>query len=274
MTQNPMPSGPNHLAEKLRREYLARGQALYGVSAASTEELMERALQGYDPKENVSQAAFRDRLQDRHYMYKTSQTIPKYASRTADYKASYTRTNAGYKGNEKQEKMKSGYAASAKRQNTETVQKQPVQKKTTKKKDTEKATEIRVQRRKMPLGYICTLVLITAMIVSILLSIAQIYQTTNTISDLEKELDTLQAAAQELELALEEKNDIRIIEQIATDQLGMVKEDSVQRKYISLSDGERIDIIGGTENNETQSLFGTMLSSIAAALGNLLDSLS
>jgi len=103
------------------------------------------------------------------------------------------------------------------------------------------------------------------MIMTILFSISQIYQTTGTIDDLEKELASLQTMAAELELAIEEKNDIRVIEQIATDQLGMVGEDSVQRKYISLSDGERIDIIGEDENTLAEGTFGTMLSSLAAA---------
>ncbi|MBQ4605187.1 MAG: septum formation initiator family protein, partial [Clostridia bacterium] len=114
---------------------------------------------------------------------------------------------------------------------------------------------------------------VTMMIMTILFSISQIYQTTNTIDDLEKELTSLQTVAAELELAIEEKNDIRVIEQIATDQLGMVGEDSVQRKYISLSDGERIDIIGEDENAAVEGTFGTMLSSIAAAFAGFFENL-
>jgi cell division protein FtsL len=124
----------------------------------------------------------------------------------------------------------------------------------------------------MPVGYLVMLAAVTMMIVTILFSIAQIYQTTNSIANLERELSALQTTASELELAIEEKNDIRTIEQIATDQLGMVKEDSVQRKYISLSDGERIDIIG-EEETISDSGFGTMLSSIASALAGFFENL-
>lgn len=119
--------------------------------------------------------------------------------------------------------------------------------------------------RAFPVGYLVMLAVVTMMIMTILFSISQIYQTTGTIDELERELSELQTMAAELELAVEEKNDIRIIEQIATDQLGMVKEDSVQRKYISLSDGERIDIIG-EEEDAGEVTFGTLLSSLASAL--------
>jgi len=122
-------------------------------------------------------------------------------------------------------------------------------------------------------GFVAMLCIVTVMVMSIVFSIAQIYQTTNSIGKLENQLEDLREEAEELELALEKKNDIRVIEKIATDQLGMVKEDSVQRKYISLSDGERIDIIGETESESADSPVGTMLSSIAAAFARFLESL-
>ena len=110
------------------------------------------------------------------------------------------------------------------------------------------------------------------MVCLVLYCTAQHYQTTNTISDLKNQLRTLEAEASELELAVEEKNDIRVIEQIATDQLGMVKEDSVQRRYISLSEGERIDIIGKDEG-DSDSPVGTLLSSLLSVLSGFFDNL-
>ena len=77
----------------------------------------------------------------------------------------------------------------------------------------------------------------------------------------------MQTTAAELELKIEEKNDIRTIEKIATEELGMVKEDSVQKKYVSLSDGEHIDLIEEPEQDTTSDGLGTMLSSIVSALG-------
>ncbi len=98
-------------------------------------------------------------------------------------------------------------------------------------------------------------------------SIAQIYKTTDEIGDLKSQLSTLQTTAAELELKIEEKNDIRTIEKIATEELGMVKEDSVQKKYVSLSDGEHIDLVEEVEQDTANDGLGTMLSSIISALG-------
>ena len=80
------------------------------------------------------------------------------------------------------------------------------------------------------------------------------------------QLSALQTTAADLELKIEEKNDIRTIEKIATEELGMVKEDSVQKKYVSLSDGERIDLVEEPQTDTEEGL-GTMLSSILSALG-------
>ena len=109
----------------------------------------------------------------------------------------------------------------------------------------------------------------TVMVLLIVFSIAQIYKTTDEIGDLKSQLSTLQTTAAELELKIEEKNDIRTIEKIATEELGMVKEDSVQKKYVSLSDGEHIDLIEEPEQDTTSDGLGTMLSSIVSALGIL-----
>jgi len=115
------------------------------------------------------------------------------------------------------------------------------------------------------------LVIGTMMIMSIVLSFSEIYQTTSEIAKLENTLAALRDQAAELELKLEERNDIRVIEQIATEELGMVKEDAVQRKYISLSDGERIDIIEDGNAEEASAAPGILLSSIWSSLGNLFD---
>ncbi len=225
------------LADKLRQEYRGRGQNLVGIGVASTEELIGRAQMGGDPRENVSEEAFSERLRNPNYTYDKN----KYRASTASH------TGSRY-----------GNVRHAATGNTEGRTKQ--------KKMPEPDTipgEVQVQTKGLSLGYILILTLITVMIITVLFSIAQVYRTSNTIADMEKELSSLQSTASKLELAIEEKNDIRVIQQIATEQLGMVKEDSVQRKYISLSDGERIDLIA-EEAAEEEGVFGTMLSSIAA----------
>ena len=136
----------------------------------------------------------------------------------------------------------------------------------------EAAEEIRVARKKIPAGFLLGLVFCTVMIMFVILSVAQIYQESREISGLERDVASLKETIYDLELKLDEKNDIRLIEQMATSSLGMVKEDSLQRKYISLSEGERVDLIeapsAAGDSAEGQGM-GSMLSSFLSALGDL-----
>ncbi|MBQ8642334.1 MAG: septum formation initiator family protein [Clostridia bacterium] len=254
------PQGEYRLADKLRREYRNRGEDLRGIGAASTEELMARAQMGRDPRENVSEEAFSDRLRNRNYTYDRRQYTP-YTGSMGGYRrdTSYREASRPDTGRRTRPRNENRREDSRKRQ--EPAGSTP-------------HGEVQIRSKGMPVGYLVMLAVITMMIITILFSIAQVYQTTNTIDDLEKELSSLQTTASELELAIEEKNDIRVIEQIATDQLGMVKEDSVQRKYISLSDGERIDIIGEESDTVSEGVLGTMLSSIAAAFAGFFENLA
>lgn len=63
----------------------------------------------------------------------------------------------------------------------------------------------------------------------------------------------------ELLIALEVKNDLRVVEDIAVNKLGMVKKDLVSRQYISLSDE---DIIETYEDDERNVGLSTLLSAI------------
>ena len=252
---------PSRLANKLRQEYRNRGENLRGIGAASTEELMHRAQMGRDPRENVSEEAFSDRLRNRNYTYE--QTRNAYRSTAA---GSYGTARNGACHTRSAGRNHTAGSAGGARNSRRTSGERP------RGREEYRHGEVQVKGRGVPVCYLVMLTVVTMMIMTILFSISQIYQTTGTIADLEKELNELQTVASELELAIEEKNDIRTIEQIATDQLGMVGEDSVQRKYISLSEGERIDIIGG-DTDPAEGTFGTMLSSIAAALAGFFEDL-
>jgi len=233
----------NPLAEKLRREYRGRGESLRGMSATSTEELMQRAQRGRNPRVNVSEQAFAERVQERRNGYTSKQMYTESAQRGK---------------------------TQPKRQNTDNTHKKTTEKPA---RNVPDRTEILVKKKRLPVTFLLLLSFVTLMVMMIILSIAQIYKTTDEISGLENQLTKLQSTATELELRIEEKNDIRVIEQIATDRLGMVKEDSVQKKYISLSDGERIDLV--TEENDTaaEGGLGSMLSSIWTAFGDFFKGL-
>ncbi len=131
------------------------------------------------------------------------------------------------------------------------------------------AREIPVEKKKIPVSFLLILAFSTLAVMMIVMSISQIYEAKREISSLERDVTAMRETIGELELKLEEKNDIRLIEQMATASLGMVKEDSLQRKYISLSEGERVDIIDEPTSSDTG--MGTMLSSLMSVFGDFLE---
>ncbi len=295
------------LAEKMKSRFSGRGAAVSGMQASTTSELMKRAQMGGDPSVNCSELDFRNgtnrpRYANANRPVHTGSSV--YAGPSYGYAGAGTTVRGtrepepsaerrkvrpengasrsipdGTRPQNTAKNAKIASAGTAKTKKTKTnaktfrnsgakpktkVRPQPVY-------DTGEITEVRVEGRRMTPMFAVFLVIGTMMIMSIVLSFSEIYQTTSEIAQLENDLAALRDQAAELELELEEKNDIRVIEQIATEKLGMVKEDSVQRKYISLSDGERIDIIEDEDAEEETAAPGILLSSIWSSLGNLFD---
>ena len=294
------------LAEKMKSRFSGRGAAVSGMQASTTSELMKRAQMGGDPSVNCSELDFRNgtnrpRYANANRPVHTGSSV--YAGPSYGYAGVGTTVRGTREPEPSAERRKVRPENGASRSIPDGTRPQNTAKKTktasagaaktTKKPKAKTArtsgakpktkvrpqpvyaageiTEVRVEGRHMTPMFAVFLVIGTMMIMSIVLSFSEIYQTTSEIAQLENDLAALRDQAAELELELEEKNDIRVIEQIATEKLGMVKEDSVQRKYISLSDGERIDIIEDEDAEEETAAPGILLSSIWSSLGNLFD---
>ena len=129
--------------------------------------------------------------------------------------------------------------------------------------------EVKVRKKRLSPLLPVLLLITTIMIMTAVATISEAYQKTTEVSRLENELETLVDQTEELKLKLEEKNDIRTIGTLATTKLGMTKEDSLQRRYVSLSDGERIELIE-TETEENPS-GGVLLSAFAGYLERIAD---
>ena len=117
--------------------------------------------------------------------------------------------------------------------------------------------------------FIISLLIGTVMVMFLVFNISETYEMINEVSQLESDLDDLESVAEQLELRLEEKNDIREIENIATSKLGMVKEDSLQRRYISLSEGEHIEVFEESSDEKTSG--GVLLSSVFSSLDKFFE---
>jgi len=90
------------------------------------------------------------------------------------------------------------------------------------------------------------------------------------IASMQSELNNLMSEKKELELKLDQKNDLREIEKIATEKLGMVKNDNVERAYISINSEDKIEVTY-IPKTAPQVTFSTVLSSIGRNFESFLE---
>ncbi len=263
------------LGDKLKREFRGRGADVKGMRATPTPELMRRAAMGKDPRENCAEAAFRESYSSRRTGTSANRST---AGNYGGYSAQRRTAGAGANKNSfytAKSTAKRGSANTASRNKAKTRANTTAGKAKAKKSarsyDDEGGTrvtpaaEVSVKHKKLSPVFLACLLVGTIMVTFMITEISSVYKAANDVAQLENDIEELKAEAAELELKLEEKNDIREIEKIATTKLGMAKEDSLQRRYVSLSDGERIELIDTGEDDD-QSL-GVMLSSVFESIG-------
>lgn len=133
------------------------------------------------------------------------------------------------------------------------------------------ADEVKVETPSVSKGIIIAIVLCAVVVMMIIFSFAQISEFKREISQLEAKKGELNEQIQQLALDIDLKNDIRAIEQTATEEIGMVKSNQVQSKYITVGDGERVVVIGDDEKNEDYGVFSTLMSAVSSNWDKLLD---
>ena len=270
-------------ADRIKRRVNFNDDILRNMSSSSTKDLMRRASMGKDPAVNCAEEAFRENYRNTLTGYNAAQTGRSYtaAHKTARQSTAGSRVSSSGNGRfghfEKYESR--GYAKergmferydSYGRTGGKTHKKTSVSSMKSQQIKGAAAAhdkeEIKVKGKRFPFGFIAITFVFTMMIMCLVFNFSEVYKTANEVSSLENKLDELNGTAHVLELQLEEKNDVRTIEELASKKLGMVKEESVQRKYVSLSEGERIDVLdaGVSENEETAG--GVMLSSLWSSL--------
>lgn len=113
--------------------------------------------------------------------------------------------------------------------------------------------------RHLPVSAMLTVVICAVSLMFIVGSSVLLSDASNDYVDMQSEISALAKEERELLIALEVKNDLRTIEDIAVNKLGMVKKDLVTRQYISLGDE---DVIETYEDERTNVGLSTLLSAI------------
>lgn len=132
------------------------------------------------------------------------------------------------------------------------------------------AYEVKTKAAPFPIEIIVLLSVCTLAIMLVIYTIAQIYSFSSEISDLKDKQNELAKTESALQVKLNERDDIRVIERIAVDQIGMVKNEAVDRNHISISVGDKIDI-AEEEKVESNGFFSTLLSVIGGGFSKAHD---
>lgn len=118
--------------------------------------------------------------------------------------------------------------------------------------------------KSVPFPKLVFMVLMFAVVIFLMIhSVVQNYEYKNEIAELQTQLETLNKQADSLRLGLEERDDLAEIERRA-EEIGMIKSNSIEEKYISLANSDVIEKFG-TENEDYGS-FTTMLSAVSRRL--------
>lgn len=120
-----------------------------------------------------------------------------------------------------------------------------------------------------PTSVVLVSVICTVLFMFMMLTMAQINEFTQDISALQTQLSSLQKQEEELKLNVELKNDLRVIEDAAVNELGMVKADEVSKQYVVIGNEDKIEVVEPetTEN----SLVNTVMSAIGENFKALME---
>ncbi len=122
----------------------------------------------------------------------------------------------------------------------------------------------RKERKPFPFGVVVVLMMITALFLFMMMNYAEIDQYNGEIRDLKNEIATLQAEQKKLDVRLENKDDRAAFEQYATEQLGMVKSDTLDKFIVTLSPEDKTEIMEYEDEEDTG--FGYLLSGLAEVM--------
>jgi len=94
-----------------------------------------------------------------------------------------------------------------------------------------------------PLSIVLIALCFTILILAIVTTSVQIGEITSANASLRRQYNSLVSEENELRLQLETRDDLRIVENMAKTELGMVKKDEVERYYLTVRKEDRIEII-------------------------------
>lgn len=108
-----------------------------------------------------------------------------------------------------------------------------------------------------PLGTLFMTLALGMVLAFVVHSSVRINEANAELADLQAEIALQNSELRELELEMETKNDLRVIEDIAINQLGMTKKENIRKEYISLYEEDEViieEVDESVENNASGNL--------------------
>lgn len=94
-----------------------------------------------------------------------------------------------------------------------------------------------------PLSIVLIAVAVTALILAVITASVRINEITTENSELSNKYASLLNEENDLRTELETRDDLRVVEQMAKDELGMVKKDQVQKYYLTINKQDKIELV-------------------------------
>ncbi len=137
--------------------------------------------------------------------------------------------------------------------------------------DIDTGSEKVVKRSPLPKGLIAAILLCTVMLLVVVYTYSSYAQVTSEGTALQARKTELLVERDRLHNMLELRDDIREIEDYAVNNIGMVKSDLVETRYVSIAGGERIEVIRSDEPEEDGGIFSTLLTAMGGSWERLLE---
>lgn len=128
----------------------------------------------------------------------------------------------------------------------------------------------RHERAPFPFGVVFMLIVITALFLFMMMNYAEIDQYNSDIRDLRNELAEMQTEQTKLEARLSNKDNRAAFEEYATEQLGMVKADTLDKYIVTLSPSDKTEIMEYEDEGDTG--FGYLFSGLAEVMRGFFES--
>ncbi len=131
-----------------------------------------------------------------------------------------------------------------------------------------RVAEHRVKRSPFPLGFVTLIGICALMVMILIFSFSQIHEYNSNINSQKATLSELEAEAAKLEVQLAQCEDLRDIERIAVEDIGMVSSDVVQSKFVSVAAADRVEVMR-TQTEKEEGGFSSLLSAIGESFGKI-----